>query len=35
MALLMHAQQEEEVHYPAAVLVGEYLALKLGLQQVA
>jgi hemerythrin HHE cation binding domain-containing protein len=35
MALLMHAQQEEEVHYPAAVLVGEYLALKLGLQQEA
>ena len=35
VALLAHAQQEEEVHYPAAVLVGEYLALKLGLQQEA
>lgn len=35
MALLTHAQQEEEVHYPAAVLVGEYLALKLGLPQEA
>ena len=35
MALLMHAQQEEEVHYPAAVLVGEYLALKLDSRQEA
>ena len=35
MALLMHAQQEEEVIYPAAVLVGEYLALKLGLKEPA
>ncbi|MGZ8153951.1 MAG: hypothetical protein ACXW2I_00040 [Burkholderiales bacterium] len=28
-ALLMHAQQEEEVLYPAAVLVGAYLEVKL------
>lgn len=31
MALLLHAAQEEEVSYPAAVLVGEYLELKLQL----
>ncbi len=28
-ALIVHAQYEEEVLYPAAVLVGEYVALKL------
>ena len=29
-ALILHAQNEEEVSYPAAVLVGEYLEMKLG-----
>jgi Hemerythrin HHE cation binding domain len=28
--LILHAQNEEEVLYPAAILVGEYLKLKLG-----
>src|SRR6476659_1357272 len=28
--LILHAQMEEELLYPAAVLVGEYLRLKLG-----
>lgn len=28
--LIVHARVEEEVLYPAAILVGEYLALKLG-----
>jgi hypothetical protein len=28
-ALIMHAQMEEEVLYPAAILVGEYVKLKL------
>jgi hypothetical protein len=28
--LIVHAQTEEEVLYPAAILVGEYLKLKLG-----
>lgn len=28
--LILHAQTEEEVLYPAAILVGEYLKLKLG-----
>lgn len=28
--LMHHAQQEEEVLYPAAILVGEYVKLKLG-----
>jgi hypothetical protein len=28
-ALMLHAQNEEQVLYPAAILVGEYLALKL------
>jgi hemerythrin superfamily protein len=28
-ALMAHAQNEEEVLYPAAILVGEYLAIKL------
>ena len=28
-ALTLHAQNEEQVLYPAAILVGEYLALKL------
>jgi hypothetical protein len=32
-ALLLHAEQEEEVHYPAAVLVGEYLELRLRLAE--
>ena len=27
--LMLHAQNEEEVLYPAAILVGEYLKLKL------
>lgn len=27
-SLLLHAQQEEQLHYPGAVLVGEYLKLK-------
>ncbi len=28
--LILHAQTEEEVTYPAAILVGEYLRVKLG-----
>lgn len=28
--LILHAQQEEEFYYPASILVGEYLKLKLG-----
>lgn len=28
--LILHAQNEEEVLYPAAILIGEYLKLKLG-----
>ena len=28
--LMHHAQQEEEILYPAAILVGEYVKLKLG-----
>ncbi len=28
--LILHAQEEEEIFYPAAILVGEYLKLKLG-----
>jgi hypothetical protein len=28
--LILHAKTEEEVLYPAAILVGEYLRLKLG-----
>lgn len=28
--LILHAQQEEEVFYPASILVGEYVKLKLG-----
>ncbi len=31
-ALIMHAQMEEEVLYPAAILVGEYVKLKLNTQ---
>jgi len=27
--LILHAQTEEEVMYPAAILVGEYIKLKL------
>ena len=27
--LMLHAKTEEDVHYPAAILVGEYLKLKL------
>jgi hypothetical protein len=30
-ALILHAQTEEQVLYPAAILVGDYLALRLGL----
>jgi hypothetical protein len=29
-ALIMHTRSEEEIFYPAAILVGEYLALQLG-----
>ena len=29
-ALTLHAQTEEQVLYPAAILVGDYLALRLG-----
>lgn len=32
-ALILHAQTEEQVLYPAAILVGEYLALRLGLNR--
>jgi hypothetical protein len=28
--LIRHAQEEEEVLYPAAILVGEYIKLRLG-----
>lgn len=28
--VILHAQQEEEVYYPASILVGEYVKLKLG-----
>ena len=28
--LILHAQTEEEVSYPTAILIGEYLKLKLG-----
>jgi hemerythrin HHE cation binding domain-containing protein len=28
--VILHAQQEEEVFYPASILVGEYIKLKLG-----
>jgi hypothetical protein len=28
--LILHAQQEEEVFYPASILVGEYIKLRLG-----
>ena len=28
--LMLHAQNEEEVSYPTAILIGEYLKLKLG-----
>lgn len=31
-ALMLHAQNEEEVAYPTAILIGEYLKLKLGIQ---
>lgn len=30
--LMLHAQNEEEVAYPTAILIGEYLKLKLGKQ---
>ena len=33
--LMRHAQNEEEILYPAAVLVGEYLALKLHMPEAA
>ncbi len=29
--LMLHAQNEEEVSYPTAILIGEYLKLKLGM----
>jgi hemerythrin superfamily protein len=29
--LILHAQTEEEVLYPASILVGEYIRLKLGI----
>jgi len=29
-ALMLHAQTEEQVSYPTAILIGEYLKLKLG-----
>jgi hypothetical protein len=28
--LILHAQTEEEILYPASILIGEYLKLKLG-----
>jgi hypothetical protein len=28
--VIIHAQQEEEVYYPASILVGEYVKMKLG-----
>ena len=28
--LMLHAQTEEEVSYPTAILIGEYIKLKLG-----
>jgi hypothetical protein len=28
--VIIHAQQEEEIYYPASILVGEYVKLKLG-----
>ncbi|HEY3124571.1 MAG TPA: hypothetical protein VGK70_10990, partial [Thermoanaerobaculia bacterium] len=28
--LIAHAQQEEDFYYPAAILVGEYVKLRLG-----
>lgn len=28
--VILHAQQEEEVYYPASILVGEFVKLKLG-----
>ena len=30
--LILHAQTEEEVSYPTAILIGEYIKLKLGLK---
>jgi hypothetical protein len=30
--LMLHAQTEEEVSYPTAILIGEYLKMKLGVQ---
>lgn len=32
MKLILHAQTEEEVSYPTAILIGEYIKLKLGLK---
>jgi hypothetical protein len=29
--LILHAQTEEEVAYPAAILIGEYVKLRLGI----
>jgi hypothetical protein len=31
--LMLHAQNEEEVSYPTAILIGEYLKLKLGMRE--
>jgi hypothetical protein len=28
--LILHAQREEDVYYPASILVGEYVKLRLG-----
>jgi hypothetical protein len=30
LMLILHARTEEQVFYPAAILIGEYLKLKLG-----
>jgi hypothetical protein len=30
--LILHAQTEEEVSYPTAILIGEYIKLKLGME---
>jgi hemerythrin superfamily protein len=32
--IIAHAQNEEEMLYPAAILVGEYIKLKLGIPRV-
>jgi hypothetical protein len=35
VALIRHAREEEDVHYPAAIVVGELLELKLASTQPA